>query len=208
MKTIAYHTLGCKVNQYDTQAMEELLTKAGYKSVPFLGPADVFLINTCTVTGTGDKKSIQLSLIATGELDVLEELIGRILDYTEQAFKKRDIVAAAEIEPFEEVVDDMVNVMRKNHMHRLSKGLCTVTAGADFLDVLHDIERISDICSNVGLATLARVYPELSEQTHDYIYRLHTGGSDLFNQRYQEAKDFYMTKLKDVIRSYEEKPNE
>ena len=61
MKTIAYHTLGCKVNQYDTQAMEELLTKAGYKSVPFPGPADVFLINTCTVTGTGDKKSIQLA---------------------------------------------------------------------------------------------------------------------------------------------------
>ena len=102
----------------------------------------------------------------------------------------------------------MVDLMRQNHLHRLSKGLCSVSAGTDFMDALHDIERISDICSNVGLATLARVYPELSEQTHDYIYRLHTGGSDLFNQRYQEAKDFYMTKLKDVIRTYEEKPNE
>lgn len=61
MMTVAYHTLGCKVNQYDTQAMEELLSAAGFRTVPFSGPADIYLINTCTVTGTGDKKSLQLT---------------------------------------------------------------------------------------------------------------------------------------------------
>ena len=61
MPTVAYHTLGCKVNQYDTQAMEELLSSAGFTTVPFPGPADVYLVNTCTVTGTGDKKSLQLA---------------------------------------------------------------------------------------------------------------------------------------------------
>lgn len=61
MPTVAYHTLGCKVNQYDTQAMEELLSAAGFETVPFPSPADVYLINTCTVTGTGDKKSLQLA---------------------------------------------------------------------------------------------------------------------------------------------------
>lgn len=61
MPTIAYHTLGCKVNQYDTQAMEELLSSAGYQTVPFSGHADIYLINTCTVTGTGDKKCFQLA---------------------------------------------------------------------------------------------------------------------------------------------------
>ena len=60
MPTIAYHTLGCKVNQYDTQAMEEILEKAGFQTVPFSSGADVYLINTCTVTGTGDKKSLQM----------------------------------------------------------------------------------------------------------------------------------------------------
>ena len=59
MPTAAYHTLGCKVNQYDTQAMEELLSAAGYQTVPFSSDADVYLVNTCTVTGTGDKKSLQ-----------------------------------------------------------------------------------------------------------------------------------------------------
>lgn len=61
MPTVAYHTLGCKVNQYDTRAMEELLSAAGFETVPFPSAADVYLINTCTVTGTGDKKSLQLA---------------------------------------------------------------------------------------------------------------------------------------------------
>ena len=57
----AYHTLGCKVNQYDTQAMRELMERAGYQSVSFQEEADVYVLNTCTVTGTGDRKSLQLS---------------------------------------------------------------------------------------------------------------------------------------------------
>ena len=60
-KTVAFHTLGCKVNQYDTQAMRELLVQAGYRPVPFQDPADIYVINTCTVTGTGDRKSLQLA---------------------------------------------------------------------------------------------------------------------------------------------------
>ena len=59
MKTVAFHTLGCKVNQYDSQAMLELFERAGYQPGDFDQPCDVYVINTCTVTGTGDKKSMQ-----------------------------------------------------------------------------------------------------------------------------------------------------
>ncbi len=59
MPTIAFHTLGCKVNQYDSQAMLELFRQAGYEPVSFDEKADVYVVNTCTVTGTGDKKSMQ-----------------------------------------------------------------------------------------------------------------------------------------------------
>ena len=60
MPTIAAHTLGCKVNQYDTQAMLELFLNEGYEITSVDRPSDVYLINTCTVTGTGDRKSLQL----------------------------------------------------------------------------------------------------------------------------------------------------
>ncbi len=61
MKTVAFHTLGCKVNQYDTQAMLERFRAAGYTVIPFDQAADVYVVNTCTVTGTGDKKSLQIA---------------------------------------------------------------------------------------------------------------------------------------------------
>ena len=58
MRTVAFHTLGCKVNQYDSQAMLELFLQAGYEQRDFTEAADVYVVNTCTVTGTGDKKSL------------------------------------------------------------------------------------------------------------------------------------------------------
>ena len=58
-KTVAFHTLGCKVNQYDTQAMRERFEEAGCRTVEFEEKADIYVVNTCTVTGTGDKKSMQ-----------------------------------------------------------------------------------------------------------------------------------------------------
>ena len=60
MKTVAFCTLGCKVNQYETNAMEEKFMKAGYEVVDFEQKADVYVINTCTVTNMSDKKSRQM----------------------------------------------------------------------------------------------------------------------------------------------------
>jgi threonylcarbamoyladenosine tRNA methylthiotransferase MtaB len=60
MSKIAFHTLGCKVNAYETEAMWQLFQQAGYERVEFDHTADVYLINTCTVTNTGDKKSRQV----------------------------------------------------------------------------------------------------------------------------------------------------
>ena len=58
-RTIAFVTLGCKVNEYDTEAMRERFEQAGWESVPFAGEADVYVVNTCTVTSTGDNKSMK-----------------------------------------------------------------------------------------------------------------------------------------------------
>ncbi len=60
MKKVAFYTLGCKVNQYDSEAMLESFINAGYQSVDFSKKADVYVINTCIVTGTGEKKSKQM----------------------------------------------------------------------------------------------------------------------------------------------------
>lgn len=60
MKKAALHNLGCKVNAYETEAMQEMLEKAGYEIVPFKEGADIYIINTCTVTNIADRKSRQM----------------------------------------------------------------------------------------------------------------------------------------------------
>ncbi len=60
MRRAAFHTLGCKVNSYETEAMQELLEQAGYEIVPFTEQADVYIINTCSVTNIADRKSRQM----------------------------------------------------------------------------------------------------------------------------------------------------
>lgn len=60
MKKVAFHTLGCKVNTYDTEAMMEIFEHSGYETVSFNDKANIYVINTCTVTSMGDKKSRQM----------------------------------------------------------------------------------------------------------------------------------------------------
>ena len=60
MRSVAFHTLGCKVNIYETEAMQELMQKAGYKIVDFNEKSDIYIINTCSVTNVADKKSRQI----------------------------------------------------------------------------------------------------------------------------------------------------
>ena len=60
MRTAAFHTLGCKVNAYETEAMEQALLQAGYELRSFEEAADVYIINTCSVTNIADRKSRQM----------------------------------------------------------------------------------------------------------------------------------------------------
>ena len=59
-KKAALHNLGCKVNAYETESMQQMLERAGYEIVPFAPGADVYIINTCTVTNIADRKSRQM----------------------------------------------------------------------------------------------------------------------------------------------------
>ena len=110
MKKAALHNLGCKVNAYETEAMQELLEKAGYEIVPFKEGADVYIINTCTVTNMADRKSRQMLhrarkmnpdavVVAAGcyvqtknEEDVLDDSIDIVIGNN----RKQDIVTILE----------------------------------------------------------------------------------------------------------------
>lgn len=142
-----------------------------------------------------NEEGIVLSERAQMELEITEELLTRILENARLAFGTKNLDAATAIEPLEEVVDDVVNTLHDNHLVRLRDGKCTVTSGMYFIDVLTNVERISDICSDIGVAEITRCNPELASQAHEYISSLHMRTDEEFNSMYREAHNEFFSKL-------------
>ena len=142
------------------------------------------------------KNGTSFSPAALSELAVLESAIMNILDETEQTFSKRDVDAAARIEPLVQVVADLIAVLRRNHLKRMSTGECNTYADTTFTDLMVEFHRIGDVCSNVGVATVVRVHPELADQEHLYFEQLHAGGDEDFNAAYERARKRYFSLLK------------
>ena len=140
-------------------------------------------------------RGAELSGMAKAELRVLRDALHEILGYACQSFMAMDMRAARKVEPVEEVVDDLVAMLRGNHIKRLREGACTTDAGLAFLDMLVNIERISDQCSNLGVYTLAQSDSTIMSSHHEYIRYLHQGKNEEFNERYRATREKYFGAL-------------
>ena len=157
-----------------------------------LGDHAVNLAETATTLAESGN---ELSGTAKHEISVLAELIQKILGLAQDAFFFGDMISARQIEPLEEVVDSLVAKIRDNHLERLLEQKCSVITGTELMNLLSDMERISDVCSNVGIATIVRERPELANQTHGYVATLHAGDSEEFNRTFTNAYNEYFNKL-------------
>lgn len=133
MKKVALHNLGCKVNAYETEAMQEMLEKNGYEIVPFKEGADIYIINTCTVTNMADRKSRQMLhrakkmnpeaiVVATGCYVQAQEENGEVdecIDIIIGNNKKKDLIEILE-NHIEKSVIDINHTKEYEEMH-LSK---------------------------------------------------------------------------------------
>ena len=167
-----------------------------YKAVTEFERLSDHAMNISETAGQMRDKNLVFSDMAMDELAVLKELLDEVLAATGRAFESRNEEEASRVEPLEEVVDDMVVTLKENHLGRVSRGECSVLTGAVFMDILGDAERISDVCSNVAFAVLARLHPNEAGQAHDYAHILHSGGNEAFNRTYGEKKNLYYRKLR------------
>ena len=133
MKKVALHNLGCKVNAYETEAMQEMLEKNGYEIVPFKEGADIYIINTCTVTNMADRKSRQMLhrakkmnpnalVVATGCYVQAKENSGEVdecIDVIIGNNKKKDLIEILE-QHIQKAVIDINHTKEYEEMH-LSK---------------------------------------------------------------------------------------
>ena len=143
-------------------------------------------------------KGLKLSDVARREMTVLHNALSEVLDYAVAAYRDKSPVTAARIEPVEEVVDELVEDLRKRHVQRLQEGSCNVVAGSTFLDMLVNLERMSDQCANIGIYTIALFDRYIAEDQHTYLKSLHAGKSEDFNQAYEAAREKYMAILENA----------
>ncbi len=132
---------------------------------------------------------------AVNELSVLRLLTTNLLELAGQTFRRRDVEAARHIEPLVQVMDDMVETLRNHRLKRLKSGEWSVAVGTEFLNLLTEVQNLAGICSNIGMATIARVYPEIQHEIHTYLAKVHSGQDEAFNQEYQEVSRNYFALL-------------
>ncbi len=141
------------------------------------------------------RSNTTLSADALSELAVLESAIIQLLDESDHTFRRRDVTTARQIEPLVQVVKDLIVVLKQNHLKRIRSGECSVLSNSTFSDLLIEFQRIGDVCSNVGIATIVRVHPELADHEHLYFDRLHEGGDEVFDAAYQRTHRRYFSLL-------------
>lgn len=108
------------------------------------------------------------------------------------------VAAARRVEPLEEVVDDLEEMLKANHIERLKAGACSVSGGMVFLDMLVNLERISDQCSNLAVDILSIGDATIKGNEHGYIEELHSGKDSAFVEEYQRNVKKYVDVLKNA----------
>lgn len=134
-----------------------------------------------------DKATI--SETAQRELDSLSVAIRDIINLTETAFTEEDVVKAVDVEPLEEVIDDLVMEMKQRHIKRLRKGACSIDAGLVLEDILTNYERVSDHCSNVA-ATMIEAKTDAMDM-HEYT-DIKVKNDEYFRDEYRRLKGIYI----------------
>ena len=144
------------------------------------------------------EERIVFSPKAMGEIELTRKLVNEIIGYSAKAFEKRDVSAAYHIEPCVSVLQDLTSTLHDNHLVRLREGQCTVRAGVIFSDILSNVERIGKTCSNIGIATIARVSSEVDNRKHSYTSSIHQGKNEEYNREYELVHNQYYDWLSEI----------
>ncbi|MBO5288824.1 MAG: Na/Pi cotransporter family protein [Spirochaetales bacterium] len=134
------------------------------------------------------KQNLEISESALKELDVLVAAINEILDLSLETFVNNDIEKAKLVEPLEQVIDKLKEKMRAKHILRLQQGECSIKSGFIWADLLTDLERVADHCSNIAICVIDAADNKMN--MHESIKELRTDNAE-FEKNYNLYKAKY-----------------
>lgn len=133
-------------------------------------------------------KSVKFTRTADSEIGIISSAVREILDLSLTAFLSDDLKAAYMVEPLEQVIDGLKEKLRTNHIFRLQQGDCSIDAGFIWSDLLTNLERTSDHCSNIAGTIIDFAHNNMN--IHESLRALRNGNED-FQQKFKEYAEKY-----------------
>lgn len=154
-----------------------------------------YCINLCETAEYMYENKSAFTEPAKEELRVLFAAISNVIDLTVEAYKSDDVERIAYVEPMEEVIDDIVERMKSNHIKRLRQGLCTADNGITFTEILTNTERISDHCSNIAIYLMQKLTINETFDRKKYQEDLHEGKDIRYVKYIERYKKEYLDQI-------------
>lgn len=184
--------LGTYLMQLNSRSLSQKDSRRASKILHTIGDFERIGDHTCNLLNSAvelHEKKISFSDDAYKELVVLEEAVMETLQLTIVAFGTEDLRHAVRVEPLEEVIDYLCDELKNRHIARMQQGLCSLEKGFIYLDVLTNLERISDHCSNVAVCLIEMQHD--SFDTHEYLNNLKTSGEMEYTKMYNAYREKY-----------------
>ena len=168
------------------------------QSVPNFERIGDYATNLVELAQRLQEEGCSFSEMAKSELKLISGAVNEILSITVEAFAENDNEKAKKIEPLEEIIDDMVMILRDRHTQRLKNGNCSVASGLVFMEMLTYLERASDQCSSIAVMMLARNNEAILQNHYDYLREIHSGNDAAYRAEKEARREQYITPLKQI----------
>lgn len=175
----------CELTDYENRRVTELLHLTS--EFERIGDYSMNLIENAEKLHDLD---VTFSDSALRELGVISDAVQEIIGMAVDTVRHNDIGLAFKVEPLEETVDFLNETLKARHIERLKNGECVVESGVNFLDLLINLERISDHCSNIAVYVIGAQKNKSVLNRHEYIQAQHKGS----DKEYLDLTEQYMTK--------------
>lgn len=143
-------------------------------------------------------EGLSFSESAHKELAIITDAVLEILRLTVEAIETESEHVARRIEPLEEVIDDMVLLLKDRHTGRLCQGICAISSGLIFMDMLTYFERAADQCSNIAMLMLGKKNEEIMKNHHLYLQELHASADQSYLAEQENRRKQYLVPLKNM----------
>jgi len=193
-------TLGTYLVKLSAQELTEADSHEVAKLMHIIGDFERISDHAVNIAGTAQEmaeKKVAFSDKAQKEISVMISAVEEIMDASLTAFCYGDAPKAFHVEPLEEVIDYLNAKIKNRHVARLQRGECTIEMGFVLNDLLNNLERVADHCSNIAGCMIEMEHDALD--LHDYLNKLKTEENSSYTELYDGYKEKYVLPPKDIV---------